>query len=97
MASHLLEPGASRVALGDLNGDGRLDIVSANPDSNSLTILINTSLFPYSSPTFMGAQSIAVPGTPRFIALGDLDHDGQLDLVASTSTGVHVFLNRTRP
>jgi len=31
------------LVMGDVNGDGRLDLVAANPDSNSVSVLINAT------------------------------------------------------
>ena len=39
------------VAVGDFNGDGRLDLAVANARSNTVTILLNTCVPPTSTPT----------------------------------------------
>ena len=65
--------------LGDLNGDGRPDLVT--PNSNEAAVLLNRAEG--------GLQPIgAVPATAPFgIALADLDGDGALDLVTSSESG----------
>ena len=40
----LAAPGPRSLALGDLDGDGRLDIVTANPSDDSVTVLLNPAL-----------------------------------------------------
>jgi hypothetical protein len=34
------------VATGDFNGDGKLDLVTANSGSNNVTVLLNTGCLP---------------------------------------------------
>jgi hypothetical protein len=42
-ASTPVGPGAWRLAAADLNGDGTVDIVTSNSESNSLSVLLGTS------------------------------------------------------
>ena len=75
----------SHVAVGDVNGDGLLDIATANGgffatgDSASVLLGQPGRLF--------GAPDVVVTGldTPRAVALGDVNGDGTLDLVVATS------------
>ncbi len=85
----------SLVAIGDLNGDGRVDLAVANRTSNNVSVLRNNS-------TGVGAISYDtkvdfVAGTfPSSVAIGDLDGDGKVDLAvanASDSNTVSVFRN----
>jgi FG-GAP-like repeat len=79
------------VAVGDLNGDGWLDLAVASSDGGIFMLLGN------GDSTF---RSVALdPGTgppsnPPSIALGDFNGDGKLDLVvADNSSNVSVMLN----
>ncbi len=67
------------VALGDLNGDGRPDIVVADSlaPARGATVLYQSA---GSAGTFLAPQAIALPGDASAVALGDLDGDGRLDL-----------------
>jgi hypothetical protein len=75
------------VAVGDLNGDQALDIVSANFDAGVSTSLgKGDGMF---LPSFASASS----GHPESIALGDINGDGVLDAItASPMTNVQTVL-----
>jgi hypothetical protein len=54
------------VAAADVNGDGKLDLISANGNGNTLTVLMNTSVFP--PPTFTPTLTIAHQGNDMQVA-----------------------------
>ena len=71
------------VALGDLNGDGDLDLVTGNVGNSTATVLLGDGTGDF---TAAPASPISLGGPPVSIALGDLDHNGTLDLVTANST-----------
>ncbi|MCH7702486.1 MAG: VCBS repeat-containing protein, partial [Planctomycetes bacterium] len=72
--------GASPVALtaGDLDGDGDLDLATANSASSDVTLLLNGG-----DGKFTSVKGPAVGSSPRSIAAGDFDGDGDLDLAVA--------------
>ena len=70
------------VAVGDFNGDGKPDIVIANLDSNTVSVLLNNG-----NGTFAAHQDFAVGSGPFGVAVGDFNSDGLLDIVTANFNG----------
>lgn len=68
-------------ATGDLDGDGKLDLVSSNADDNTVAILQNISSADNIS--FNTQITFPVGTTPFSVAVEDLDSDGKLDLAVA--------------
>ncbi|HEU5182169.1 MAG TPA: VCBS repeat-containing protein [Candidatus Polarisedimenticolia bacterium] len=66
---------------GDLNGDSRLDIVSVNSTDNDVSVAFGDGKGRFEP----AATSFPVGASPYPGALGDLDGDGDLDLIATTT------------
>lgn len=77
------------VALGDVNGDGKLDVVMANGTSNSVSVFAGNGDGTFNTTT---AQTYAVGGAVYAVALGDFNKDGKLD-IATTGAQMNVLLN----
>jgi hypothetical protein len=77
------------VAVGDFNGDGKLDVAAANSASNTVSILLGNG-----NGTFVAKGHYSADSAPQGIATGDFNGDGNLDVAVtnSSSNTVSVFL-----
>ena len=82
-------------AICDLDGDGKLDIVVANVNGSSISILKNNSAVGYIS--FSPKIDYKTNGSPIFISITDLNGDGKIDIVTAnqSSNSVSVFQNNS--
>jgi hypothetical protein len=79
--------GPQSEAVGDFNGDGRLDLVVANSSSNNISVLLNNG-----KGGFGAATNFAVGSSPRGVAVGDFNGDGKLDVVVTNYSSNSVGL-----
>ena len=81
------------VAIGDLNGDGRPDLATANYDADGVSVLLNRG-----DGSFRAKRDYAAGLDPSSVAIGDLNGDGKPDLATANShpaaNSVSVLLNR---
>jgi gliding motility-associated-like protein len=87
------------VATGDLDGDGKPEIVTSNDLGSSVSVLRNTSTNT-NAVSFAAKQDydVSAPNAVFNVALADIDNDGKLDIVAGRDAGVNskvVFLRNT--
>ncbi len=86
--------GANAIIAADVEGNGRLDLLTANTLQNTVAVLINRG-----NATFLPPQNYAVPNGAAYLAVGDFNRDGKPDLAVTQSTGsaVSVLINNTLP
>ncbi|MCR5887792.1 FG-GAP-like repeat-containing protein [Hymenobacter sp. J193] len=77
--------GAGSVALGDVDGDGDLDLVVTNVSDDNVSVRLNDGTGNFTPPATN--PEVAVGDSPYTVALGDVDGDGDLDLVVSNKAG----------
>lgn len=79
--------GPGSLALADLNGDGRLDLVVANDESGDVTVLLGDG-----KGSFTAAPGSPFPAgkSPNDVAIADFDGDGKPDLAFANHDTKHV-------
>ena len=82
------------LALGDLNGDGQLDLVAAIA-ADATNAEPRTSSLTWNGTEFVLANGVieAPRALPHSLLLLDVDGDSHLDLVAEDASGVQVLMN----
>ena len=75
------------VAIADLTGDGKPDLVVANYHSDTVSVLLGNG-----NGTFQTQQVFYTGASPLSVAVGDLTGDGRPDLVVAKSSTVSVLL-----
>lgn len=69
------------IAMGDFNGDGRVDLAVGSQSTNEISILIGNG-----DGSFKAPRNYAAGGSPASIAIADFNADGKLDMAVANST-----------
>lgn len=83
------------LAVGDLDGDGKLDLAVANINGVAMSIFRGTgNTGAITSSSFTPKVDISVPNSPWDVCLADLNGDGKLDIVTNSySDKMYVHTN----
>ena len=77
------------LALADFNGDGRLDLATANTLSGSVSVLLQSS----TSGSFIPAVTYTLPTAPTDLAAGNLNGDNLPDLAVASGSRATILIN----
>lgn len=79
--------GPRSVIIGDFNNDGKQDFVTANGNSNNVSIRLGDGTGGFTVPSASGMSEVAVGNIPGSVAIGYFDGDGNQDLVVANVGG----------
>ncbi len=75
--------GFANFLMGDLNNDGKKDLVFSNNPAGTCTVILNNTTYAATTITYKDAQQFSCGANPIGLTLADINGDGKLDLIAS--------------
>jgi len=91
--------GIEQIAVGDIDGDGKPDVVTTNTGTHQVSVLINTST--PGNVSFRPRDNFGSTNSNEinFLALADINMDGKLDVIISGRSGpsVSIYKNTSTP
>ena len=82
------------LALGDVDGDGDLDVATGNCGDNSVSVLLNNGVGVFAPVINTPFPAVA---NPNGIAMADVDGDGDLDIATASKDNARVAVWRNAP
>ena len=89
MVSYTTGAFPSSVSTGDFNGDGKVDFITTDCDSNQASVYINKG-----DGTFAAKVSYATGANPYSVSTGDFNGDGKTDFFTQDDNGTIIFLGK---
>lgn len=82
---------------GDLDGDGKIEVITIDRNNDLLKVYRNDLV--NGVPVFTPVKEMSTGRNPRFVTLGDMDGDGNNDLIISNllSHNVSIYRNTSTP
>ena len=80
--------GAFSIAMGDLTGDGKPDVVTGNLDAKTVSVLVTSAQGTLEAPV-----NYSLGREPWDVAVEDLNGDGKLDIATGNPNTVSILLN----
>ena len=82
--NYAVGPTPSGITTADFNGDGILDLATANQGSNDVTVLLGDGLGGFITP----GNTYSAGSTPVMVTHGDFNRDGKIDLAVANYSAV---------
>jgi len=89
---------ANAIAAADIQNDGKVDLVTANSASNTISVFRN-QIGVNGGVSFVAKVDFATGKTPSSLAIADIDGDGRPEIISGnfTDNTISVFKNNTSP
>lgn len=79
-------------AVGDFNGDGKLDVAAVIDGTNAVSIFLGHADGSFAAPVPYATGPMAESPPYHNVLVGDFNGDGKLDLAAATDNGIAILL-----